>query len=87
MASKQLSHSKSRAKTSSEMRRMSGDTRVGALRQIYGEDFARGFRSDVRLSTVLDRMGVHSLRDLIRHEIFKQTETVYRPALKRLANK
>ncbi len=35
-----------------------GDTHVGTLRKTYGEDFAEGYRSDMRLDTLLKREGV-----------------------------
>lgn len=41
-----------------------GETRIGTLRSIYGEDFARGVRSDMKLDTLLDRSGVSSLSEL-----------------------
>ena len=42
-----------------------GDTQVGTLRKIYGDDFAAGYRSDMRLDTLLKRDGVDSLNDLL----------------------
>ncbi|MCC6781153.1 MAG: hypothetical protein IT537_31660 [Hyphomicrobiales bacterium] len=42
-----------------------GDTEVGTLRRIYGDDFAAGHRSDMRLDTLLKREGVKSLNDLL----------------------
>ncbi len=70
-----------------EIRHKNGNTRVGTLRRIYGEDFASGYRSDTKLSTLLERTGAKSVSELITHEIFSLTESIYRPALKRLANK
>jgi hypothetical protein len=49
-----------------EIRRKNGATRVGTLRKIYGEDFAAGVRSDMKLETLLDRRGAASLSRLIR---------------------
>ena len=49
-----------------EIRRKNGATRVGTLRKIYGEDFAAGVRSDMKLDTLLDRRGVGSLSRLLR---------------------
>jgi hypothetical protein len=49
-----------------EIRRKRGDTLVGTLRQTYGEDFAPGARSDMRLDTLLDRTGAESLNQLLR---------------------
>lgn len=71
----------------SEIRRKSGTTTVGTLRRMYGEDFASSYRSDVKLSTLLERTGAKSVDELINHEIFSRTEATYRTALKRLANK
>jgi hypothetical protein len=42
-----------------------GDTQIGTLRQTYGEDFATGHRSDMRLKTLLEREGVDSLNDYL----------------------
>lgn len=42
-----------------------GDTQIGTLRGIYGEDFAAGSRSDMHLKTLLEREGVKSLNDLL----------------------
>jgi hypothetical protein len=38
-----------------------GNTRVGTLRQTYGDNFAAGVRADAKLSTVLQRSGSSSL--------------------------
>lgn len=43
-----------------------GNTRVATLRQIYGDDFASQVRSDMYLSTLLDRTGATSLSELLR---------------------
>jgi hypothetical protein len=48
------------------IRRKRGDTLVGTLRQEYGDDFASGFRSDTRLSTLLDQSNVDSLSEYLR---------------------
>lgn len=47
-------------------RRKRADTRIASLRKLYGDDFAAEFRSDAKLSTVLDRSGVSSLSELLR---------------------
>ena len=47
-------------------RRKRGDTRVGTLRKIYGDDFAPGFRSDTHLDTVLRHKDADSLSELLR---------------------
>ncbi len=81
-----------------EIRHKHGDTRVGTLRQTYGENFASGWRSDTKLSTVLERAGAKSLQDLLRnrgdarisdssHKILDRATATYRGVLKRLANK
>ncbi len=44
-----------------------GNTRVGTLRETYGDNFAQGIRSDAKLSTVLDRTGAASLSDLLKN--------------------
>ncbi|HET9342867.1 MAG TPA: hypothetical protein VFO25_08140 [Candidatus Eremiobacteraceae bacterium] len=51
---------------SGEIRRKNGSTLVGTLRDIYGDDFAPGVRSDMKLDTLLDRKGVDSLSQLVR---------------------
>lgn len=48
-----------------EVRRKRGDTLVSTLRQTYGEEFAPGVRSDMRLDTLLDRTGADSLSQLL----------------------
>ncbi len=47
------------------IRRKRGDTLVGTLRGIYGDDFAPGRRSDMRLDTLLDREYAASLDELL----------------------
>lgn len=49
-----------------EIRRKNGNTRVRALREVYGPSFAAGIRSDAKLSTVLGRTGARSLSGLIK---------------------
>jgi addiction module HigA family antidote len=39
--------------TDGEIRHKRGDTLVGTLRQTYGQDFAKGYRSDTSVSNVL----------------------------------
>jgi hypothetical protein len=51
-----------------EIRRKRGDTLVGTLCETYGEDFAPGARSDMRLDTLLDRTGAESLNQLLRDQ-------------------
>lgn len=49
-----------------EIRRKNGATRIGTLRETYGEDFAAGYRSDMKLDTLLDITGVDSLSQLLK---------------------
>ena len=49
-----------------EIRHKNGATRVRTLRQTYGEAFAPGVRSDMKLDTLLDRTGARSLSDLVK---------------------
>lgn len=46
-----------------EIRHKRRDTRVGTLRETYGDGFAAGTRSDAKLGTVLDRAGVETLSE------------------------
>ena len=48
-----------------EIRKKREDTLVGTLRQTYGDDFARGYRSDAELGTVLKREGATDLSQLL----------------------
>jgi hypothetical protein len=48
-----------------QIREKRGDTRVGTLRKEYGDNFARGYRSDTKLETVRDATG-KSLSDLVK---------------------
>jgi hypothetical protein len=52
--------------TDGEIRHKRSDTRVGTLRETYGEDFAKGYRSDAKLGTVLDRERAVTLSDLLK---------------------
>lgn len=49
-----------------EIREKRGDTLVGTLRETYGQDFLPNFRSDTRLDTVRERVGVDSLSELLK---------------------
>jgi len=49
-----------------EIHHKRSDTLVGTLRKEYGPDFAKGYRSDARLGTVLDKEGLSSLSELIK---------------------
>jgi hypothetical protein len=46
--------------------RKHGNTRIGTLRGTYGEDFAAGFRTDMPLSTLLQRTGAESLSQYLK---------------------
>jgi hypothetical protein len=48
-----------------QIREKRGDTRVGTLRQEYGENFAAGYRSDTHLETVRQDTGM-SLTELVK---------------------
>jgi hypothetical protein len=48
-----------------EIREKRGDTRVGTLRKEYGDDFAKGYRSDTKLETVREDTG-KSLTELVK---------------------
>jgi hypothetical protein len=48
-----------------EIRRKRSDTLVRTLRNEYGPEFAKGYRSDAQLGTVLAREGSKSLHDLL----------------------
>jgi hypothetical protein len=49
-----------------EIRHKNGATRVETLRGTYGESFAQGFRSDMKLDTLLERTGRSSLSQLLK---------------------
>jgi hypothetical protein len=49
-----------------EIRHKRSDTLVGTLRETYGSDFAKGYRSDAKLGTVLDREGADTLSELLK---------------------
>jgi hypothetical protein len=49
-----------------QIRQKNGNTRLGTLRGIYGDDFAAGFRGDMKLETLLDRTDTDSLSDFRR---------------------
>ena len=52
--------------TAGEIRRNSGNTRVGTLRKTYGANFAAGWRSDMKLQDLLKETGAKSLTDFRR---------------------
>ena len=49
-----------------EIRRKRSDTLVGSLRKTYGENFANGYRADMKLGTLLERSGAESLSDYLK---------------------
>jgi hypothetical protein len=49
-----------------EIRKKRSDTKVETLRKTYGDNFAKGYRSDAKLGTVLDREGVETLDQLLK---------------------
>ena len=51
-----------------EIRRKNGNTEVRTLRDTYGNNFAAGSRSDMKLSTLLDRSGFDSLSAYLRSD-------------------
>jgi hypothetical protein len=66
-----------------EIRHKAGNTLVTTLRETYGSSFARGYRSDTKLSTVLKQTGSRSLSEYLLSATSKRFE----PALKNLAKK
>jgi hypothetical protein len=50
-----------------QIREKRGDTRVGTLRKEYGDNFAKGYRSDTKLETVRDATG-KSLSELVKRK-------------------
>lgn len=47
-----------------EIRKKRSDTLIGTLRETYGAEFAKGYRADAKLGTVLDKEGVATLDQL-----------------------
>ena len=52
--------------TDGEIRHKNGNTRVDTLHETYGDNFARGFRGDMKLETLLDRTSSDSLSDYLK---------------------
>ena len=48
------------------IRKKNGTTQVGTLRETYGDGFAPGTRSDMKLDTLLDRTSADSLSEYLR---------------------
>ena len=51
-----------------EISRKKRNTLVRTLRREYGEDFAKGYRPDATLGSVLTREKVNSLHDLLKRK-------------------
>lgn len=49
-----------------EIRHKRSDTLVSTLRGTYGPDFAKGYRSNAKLGTVLENERAHTLSDLLK---------------------
>lgn len=49
-----------------EIRKKRSDTKVETLRETYGQDFAKGYRSDAKLGTVLQKEGLETLDQLLK---------------------
>jgi len=50
-----------------KIRRKNGNTLLGTLRGTHGEEFAAGYRSDMKLETLLERTGAESLTDFLKN--------------------
>lgn len=51
-----------------QIRSKNGNTLVDTLRDTYGDDFAKGRRSDMKLETLLEHTGSSSLSDYLRKD-------------------
>jgi len=51
-----------------EISRKKSNTLVRTLRREYGEDFAKGYRPDATLGSVLKKEKVNSLHDLLKRK-------------------
>jgi hypothetical protein len=49
-----------------EIRKKRSDTLVGTLRETYGPGFAKGYRADAKLGTVLGKEGMATLDQLLK---------------------
>jgi hypothetical protein len=49
-----------------EIRHKRRDTKVKTLREHYGDHFAKGYRSDATLGTVLEREGFDTLDQMLK---------------------
>jgi hypothetical protein len=50
-----------------EIHRKMGNTRIESLRETYGDNFAKGRRSDMKLENLLDDVGASSLRNFLKN--------------------
>jgi hypothetical protein len=50
-----------------EISRKHGNTQIGTLRETYGDTFAAGRRSNMKLSTLLQQTGASSLSDYLKN--------------------
>jgi hypothetical protein len=50
-----------------EIHHKMGNTRIRTLRDTYGEDFAEGHRSDMKLENLLKDTGATSLTDYLKN--------------------
>lgn len=51
-----------------EIRYKNGNTRIDTLRATYGDNFAEGFRGDMKLDTLLQKTDSASLSDYLRKD-------------------
>ena len=51
-----------------QTRAKNGNTHVGTLRETYGEGFAEGRRSDLKLDNLLEQTGNSSLSEYLRNQ-------------------
>ena len=51
-----------------EIRRKNSNTLVRTLRKEFGDEFAKGYRSDTELGTVLKKKDKESLHELLRRK-------------------
>jgi len=49
-------------------RAKNSNTKIGTLRETYGEGFAPGIRSDAHLGTLLEREGCDSLAEYLKKQ-------------------
>jgi hypothetical protein len=49
-----------------EIRHKNGNTRIDTLRETYGDNFARDYRGDMKLETLLERTSSDSLSDYLK---------------------